>query len=224
MTVHIHTGPNELADATARFIAGLVAAASDEFTIGFAGGSTPETTYRVLRSLDVDWDRVVGWLSDERWVPPDHPESNGMMVARTLLDHVSAPLFRPEWSEDPVAAARIYDATIRGLHAADPPDLVLLGMGSDGHVASLFPGTGALSEREHWIVANRVPQLETFRITVTYPLLEAAGQVVVIVAGDSKSEALAAVAAGSSDMPAAPIWTAPNADWFMDTAAASLLP
>ncbi len=224
MTVHIHPGPDELAEAAAGAIARLVSATSDEVTIGFAGGSTPETTYRVLRSLEVDWDRVVAWLSDERWVPPDHPESNGMMVASTLLDHVSAPLLRPQWGDDPVAAARIYDAAIRGLHIDDSPDLVLLGMGADGHVASLFPGTDALSERENWIVANVVPQLEAVRITATYPLLEAARRVMVIVAGEAKAEAMAAAASGSSDVPAAVLWTAANVDWMIDDGAASLLP
>ena len=121
------------------------------------------------------WDRVDVWLADERWVPHDHEDSNGRMAAEALFDHVNADL-------PPTAAGRPgssrtsrplhYEAVLRSIHPVDhPPDLVLLGLGDDGHTASLFPGTDALKAERRWFVSNFVAALDTWRLTATIPFL-----------------------------------------------------
>jgi 6-phosphogluconolactonase len=186
--------PTAHAATAAGLVAAIIAGApGPRATVGLAGGSTPRATYREMRGLAIAWDRVDLWLSDERWVPPDHEESNGLMAAETLGPAVT--LHRPRWSELLTAAdaAAFYEAELRHLIPDGRADLVVLGMGTDGHTASLFPGTEALTETSRRFVANWVPQMETWRLTVTPIMITAARAVVVLVAGESKADALAEV-------------------------------
>jgi 6-phosphogluconolactonase len=203
MEVSVHPDPERLAQAAAAAIAETLAASDDRASLGLAGGSTPKATYVALRLQSVTWDRVDLWLTDERWVPWDHTDSNGRMALEVLADPVDAHLLRPRWSEhlEPADSAAFYEAELRHIHAARPPDVMLLGMGTDGHTASLFPGTDALAHPEggRWFVANHVPQLDTWRLTVTPSFLQAAPRVIVLVAGVDKAEVLAEAVEGPPD-------------------------
>ena len=193
MKVVVHNSADDVASAAARHIADLLTnRGNDRFTLGLAGGSTPAATYRALRDETIRWATVDAWLSDERWEAPSHERSNGNMAATALLDHVNAEFHRPLWSKHlgVSEAAMRYDTVVRSLHSTGRPDLVLLGIGDDGHTASLFPGTAALEEDKRWIVANHVPQQDEVRITATYPLLWAAHTLMFLVVGAGKAEAL----------------------------------
>ena len=199
-------------------------------TVSFAlaGGSTPAATYRELHDRDVEWERVVAWVGDERWVPPDHPDNNGAMARRALIDPVGARFLPVPWVASSAAtAAATYEVDLRAvLSEADGqvrPDVVMLGMGADGHTLSLFPGTAALRERERLYVANWVPHLSTWRLTATFPLLDAARRLLVVVTGEGKAEAVAAVLEDSeSELPMRRALDGGAAvTWIMDEAAAS---
>jgi len=231
----LHTKAGEVrvfADAPA-----VAAAAAEEwiqlaraprFRVALAGGSTPAACYRLLgnvRRTDVDWARVEIFFGDERCVPPDHADSNYGMARRTLLDLVPIPvtqLHRMRGEDEPHAAARAYEDVMRAALGTDPLDLVLLGMGADGHTASLFPGTAALDETEAWVVANRVPQMGVDRLTLTFPVLSAAKRVVVNVTGAEKAARLAEVLTGG-DLPINRVRPAGGCLWLIDEAAAVAL-
>lgn len=224
MELVIHETPEATAIAAAERVAALVSATEETFTLGFAGGSTPQAAYQAMRGRVAGWDRVEGWLSDERWVPHDHARSNGLMVAESLTNHVPARLHRPPWSDllEPADSAAHYEAKIRSIHPHRGPDLVMLGMGADGHTASLFPGTAALGEKERWYVANRVPGQPEERLTATYPLLWSAQVLMVLVVGEGKAEALRDSLARKT--PAGMIGDGDaRVEWHVDAAAASLL-
>jgi 6-phosphogluconolactonase len=181
----------------ARRIATACQCAQDErgvFAWALAGGSTPRATYRRLRDAPIDWQRVRVFWSDERAVPASSPDSNQRMAREALLDAVRLPPDRLHAmngaASDLDAAARDYEATMLRL-LGDPPrvDLALLGLGADAHTASLFPGTPALHETERWVMSNPVPRIGP-RITWTPPALRAARQILVLVTGDEKRNAL----------------------------------
>ncbi len=194
MDVEIFETPEQLASGAADFVAGVLAATDGRCDIGLAGGSTPQATYRQLLARDVEWDEVDFWLSDERWVPPDSDESNGHQAALGLVDDLpTANFLRPRFSEhlEPADSAAFYEASLRSVIRGRPA-LILLGLGTDGHTASLFPGTKGLSQAgDRWYIANHVPQLDTWRLSVTPHLLEIAERIAVIVSGSSKAEVLA---------------------------------
>lgn len=220
--------PTRLAEAAATAIADLINSIDrPRANIGLAGGSTPKDTYERLRRRDVDWNRVDLWLSDERWVSHDHADSNGRMAAETLVDHVPATFHRPRWSEylDAADAAAFYEADLRRLMPDGVPDLVLLGMGTDGHTASLFPGTDGLEEEARWFIANQVPQLDTWRLTVTAPMIQRARTVMVLTAGESKAEVLAEVLEGPDGRYPIQLLRHAKGDvvWMVDDAAVSQL-
>jgi 6-phosphogluconolactonase len=224
MELVVHETPEATAEAAATRVARVIGSAGDRVTLGLAGGSTPAATYAALRTQPVEWDRVDAWLSDERWVQPDHQRCNGRMAAETLMDHVDARFHRPVWSEliEPHDSAALYESTIRAIFGDDRPDLILLGMGDDGHTASLFPDTPALGETNRWFVAQHVPQQQETRITATYPLLWASELLLVLVVGESKAEALKESMAGRT--PAGRLGEGEGkVEWHVDTAAASLL-
>ncbi len=224
MDLLIHDSPEAVSEAASTRVAGLLTGTSGRFSLGLAGGSTPEATYRALRSAGGGWDRVDAWLADERWVAPDHERSNGHMAATVLFDHVDATLERPRWGEFimPEDSAAHYEARLRSIHGKRPPDLVLLGMGDDGHTASLFPGTVALQERTRWYVANHVPQLGEDRLTATLPLLWSARLLMVLVVGGGKAEALKA--SFEDDTPAGRLGQGDaEVEWYVDRDAATLL-
>lgn len=178
------------------------------FSVALSGGSTPVDMYALLAEEPyrsrVEWERVLLFWSDERCVPPDHPDSNYGAAAKALVEPLGLPesnVFRMQGERDPAAAARHYDLQVRGTIGGDPPsfDLIFLGMGDDGHTASLFPNTAALSETDRLVVHNWVPKLNANRITFTSTLINAAKQVIFLVTGEGKAEALKAVREGDYD-------------------------
>jgi len=217
---------------------GFVAAAREairhrgRFLVALSGGRTPHTAFHLLRAapyvLQVAWDKVEILWSDERAVPPDDPASNYGAARESLLAHL--PGLRPEAvhrmrgeAADLDQAARDYEDELRrvaGAAADEVPtlDLVWLGMGVDGHTASLCPGDDALMITDRLVVATWPPGYDTPRLTLTYPVLNAARQVTFLVTGADKAETLAAVR-GGADLPAARVRAA-GVSWLVDAAAA----
>jgi 6-phosphogluconolactonase len=179
---------------------------------------------------DVDWSRVLIVFGDERCVPPDHPESNYRMAKEALLDHVPIPLdniYRIEGELPPVEAAARYDLLLRRVLGPAPTlDLCLLGMGADGHTASLFPGSSALGERRALCVATHAPSLGVDRITLTWPVLSSARAVVISTPGAEKAPALATALVGPPGSVPIQLVQAPpeRVTWLVDEPAASRLP
>jgi 6-phosphogluconolactonase len=235
VSVRLHESPEELAEAAARAFVQAAAKAIDErgrFAVALAGGSTPEATYGVLardHAGDVDWPNVHVFFGDERTVPPDHEDSNYRMARESLLDLVpvgSVHRMRGELPPDEAAAA--YEEELKEFFGETPPvlDLVMLGIGSDGHTASLFPETPALGVTDRLVVANPVPKLDTTRLTLTAPVLSAARAVNFLVAGEGKAEALRQILEGDADprrYPAKLVRPPGGPTWFVDRAAARSL-
>lgn len=212
------------------------------FTIALSGGSTPRALYQLLSGRPyrgrVDWSRIEFFWGDERNVSPDDEQSNFRMVSEAMLEKLAVPesqIHRMEAErEDLDAAAREYQETIARVlevSADGPPpalDLVLLGLGPDGHTASLFPETQALEEATRWVVPNEVPQLKTRRMTLTVPMINAARSVIFLVTGKKKAGRLAEVLYGPSQPHQLPSQLiAPVGGeliWLVDEAAASNLP
>ena len=184
------------------------------FTVALSGGSTPKRLYELLAEpalrSQVAWDRVELFWGDERCLPPDDAESNYHMARQAMMSRLPIPPGRIHRIEaerpDRDAAAQDYQAVIAGVfgHDADGPppafDLILLGMGPDGHTASLFPHNPALEETARWVVAvHDVPKAPPDRMTLTYPVLNAAHEVLFLVAGADKAERLAEVLEGPPD-------------------------
>jgi len=180
------------------------------FLVALSGGSTPRALHQALvahyRDL-IPWERVQVFWSDERCVPPDDPESNFRMARETLLEQVPLPAANihrmPGERTDYAAAAADYEAEMRHVFGLPPDvllrfDLILLGMGPDGHTASLFPGTTALYETSRLVAANWAPKAPIRRLTFTYPLINNARQIMFLVAGAEKAEALRDVLSGQT--------------------------
>lgn len=199
------------------------------FRVALSGGSTPKAVYPLLtaepRVSKVDWSRVEFFWGDDRSVPPDDPESNFGVTQRLLLSRLpgvrSERVHRmPADAEDRDGAARAYEAELRAVFKpADGElpafDLIWLGMGPDGHTASLFPGSEALGVTDRWVVPNWAPDLATWRMTFTFPLIDAARQVLFVVCGADKAAALAEVRGGGSHLPAARVHAERTA-WLID--------
>lgn len=224
----IYPTPEDVAEAVADKVVATVAG-SARTTVGLAGGSTPSAAYRRLAERPVDWSRTTLWLGDERWVPHDHPEANSGMARQTLGERAATQLLAPDFDlGDAARAAAAYEAELRAAFAAADeqgrPGLVLLGMGDDGHTASLFPGTDALEVTDRSYVANWVGDKGTWRLTATLPLLWAAREVVFIVTGEAKAAMLARIIEGHEPFPAQRVAAGnTNTSWFLDEAAASQL-
>lgn len=206
------------------------------FRVALAGGSTPRPLYaRLTRSpyrASIRWDRVRFFWGDERCVPPDSDRSNYRMARETLLEPLGiAPrqVFRMKGEQEPARAARDYEKILRNEFRGRPArlDLVLLGLGSDGHLASLFPGTAALAEGRRLVAANSVPKFSEWRLTLTYRAINAARRIVFLVSGAEKAAPLARILEkrhGWQDLPASHV--APRRGtlvWLADSAAASKL-
>jgi 6-phosphogluconolactonase len=206
----------EMALASARLFATRVeqaAAARGVARIAISGGSTPQATFKLLADpaqpflATVPWDKLQLFWVDERCVPPEHPESNYGVCRELLLSKAPIPesnVFRMQGELDPEEAASRYESTLRNimkLEGAESPafDLVVLGMGPDGHTASLFPETEALHELGRLVVANHVPQKDTWRITLTWPVINQAAEVGFEVEGREKTDILAEVLTGPRD-------------------------
>lgn len=203
-------------------------AARGVFRIALSGGSTPKALYERLAASGqrADFSRWRVFFGDERCVGPEHPESNFGMARDTWLSKTAVGAvyrIRGE-SRDPAEAAREYEKDLEREFTPNAPifDVVLLGMGADGHTASLFPGSSALREREKLVVVGRGPTPDSKRITFTAPLINAARCVMFLIAGEDKSQALRAVMQGRDNLPAGLI-TPVNGKlfWLVDRAAAA---
>lgn len=235
MSLRVFDTPEELAEAAARDFAQRAEAAIRErgrFAVALAGGSTPRATYEVLAreyADRVEWGRVHAFFGDERAVPPDHEDSNYRMAREALLGRVPVGgVHRMRGELPPEEAAAAYERELREFFGEGLPsfDLVLLGIGEDGHTASLFPETSALEVTDRLAVANPVLKLETTRITLTAPVLNAARAVDFLVAGEGKARALREILEGDADpraYPARLVRPQGGAAWFVDRAAAALL-
>ncbi len=197
--ISVFEDPGALASGAAELIAGFIKehASKRPITVAMAGGSTPKAAYRHLAGMDVPWDRVCAWVGDERYLPADHPDSNTGMISRLLLGGTDARFLKIPWAEGRSAeqAATLYEAQLLSAMATgedDPrPDLVLAGMGDDGHTLSLFPDSPTLQITDRWYVADRVDAKHPWRLTATLPLVHRARQIYVLVSGVEKAAALA---------------------------------
>jgi 6-phosphogluconolactonase len=231
--------------AAAQFFAGIVAAAVEArgmARVAISGGNTPKGMFALLADpkqpyfAQVAWERLHLFWVDERCVPPTDAESNYRMTKEAMLDHVPLPaeqVYRMEGELDPEEAALRYEATLRKAFRLDglaPPvfDLVLLGMGDDGHTASLFPHTRALDEVRHLVVANHVPQKDVWRVTLTWPVIDHAREVAFLIEGAGKAQVLHDVLLGEYDPETRPSQLIrPASGWLtmlLDAAAAAMLP
>ncbi len=226
----------DLDRAAAEMVADAVAATDGRFSMALSGGSTPRGLYQLLASDAyrdrIDWAKVMVFFADERCVSPDDPESNYGMVREALLSRVSIPAGNVHRMSGEACsapnAAQEYEWQLTAAcpfgEACEVPelDLILLGIGDDGHTASLFPDTEALGVMDRWVAANPVPQLSTARLTLTYPVLAAARRLVFLVAGASKSDIVRRVLADDPALPAArALRLNPNATLLLDSEAAS---
>jgi 6-phosphogluconolactonase len=223
-------------------MAGEAVAGRGRARIAISGGSTPKATFQLLADPNQPWRYRMPWENldlywvDERTVPPEDADSNYHMTREALLD--TAPLrpeqiHRMEGELDPEVAAARYEAELRNsfrLEGAEIPrfDLIALGMGPDGHTASLFPHTQAIHEMTRLVTANHVPQQNTWRITLTWPVINHASSVFFLIAGADKAEILKEVLIGPRDpdrLPSQLIWPCSGIlTLILDKAAAALLP
>ncbi|MDQ0469191.1 6-phosphogluconolactonase [Labrys wisconsinensis] len=228
------TDADDLADRAADWLVDAIAATPGRAAICLSGGSTPKRLYQRLARdpwrARLPWPRLHWFFGDERVVPADDPRSNQHMAREALLDQAPVPPDQvhavPVAGLDPEAAAAAYQAALEhyyGGPALDPQrplfDVMLLGIGPDGHTASLFPGSPALRETRRWAVAGP-PGLEPFvpRVTLTFPALAASRATAFLVSGADKRAILPRVLAGE-DLPAARAATVPGVRWFADKAA-----
>jgi len=205
------------------------------FSVALSGGNTPRSVYSLLASehKQLPWDRIHIFFGDERHVPPDHPDSNFRMASESLLSKVPIPeqnIHRIHAELEAEAAATEYDQQLRDffhLVNNDWPrfDLIFLGIGEDGHTASLFPGSKALSEESSRVAANWVEKFKTFRITLTFPVLNHAAEVVFLVSSASKAQILSEILQpGSQKYPAQSVHPENGRLlWLVDEEAGSLL-
>lgn len=223
-----------LVQAAADFILEQAAESRGRFAVALSGGDTPEPVYRRLArgagAGRFPWDRAHWFWGDERFVPPTHPDSNFRMAREAMLAHVPAPASHihavPTTDTTAGEAAARYERTLMdfyGAQALEPGrplfDVNLMGIGADGHTASLFPGQPALEENERWVVSVPHGAPEP-RVTLTYPALASSRVVLVLVAGHAKREALARALAGDAGVPAGRLRAAGEHWWYADRAAA----
>lgn len=212
-TFEVLPDPAAVARVAAETVRSLLAAGAR--TLVLAGGTTPGACHRELAGMDVAWGRVTILFGDERCVRPDDPESNYRMARQTLLDHVHpATVHRMAGELGPEEAAGAYDAIVGGLQ---PLDVVLLGVGEDGHTASLFPGHRALQAGGWAVPVRGAPKPPPERVSLTLPALRGARTVLVLATGAGKAEAVAMARAGT-----VPSGMIEQARWLLDPAAAGV--
>jgi 6-phosphogluconolactonase len=230
--------PEQLAHAAAAKFVEYAKNTEERFCVSLAGGNTPRRVYELLTTepyrAQISWAKVHLFFGDERAVPPDHPDSNYAMVAEALISRVVIPaanVHRIPAEHGAKESARAYEEHLREFFAGQSwPrfDLVLLGMGEDGHTASLFPKSDALEEMSCWVVATRNVQTDADRITLTLPALNEARHVMFLVVGKKKAQRLKEVLrpkSGVDLLPAQAIKpTNGTLEWLVDANAASLLP
>jgi 6-phosphogluconolactonase len=203
------------------------------FSIALSGGSTPKALFELLASeayiKKLDWPNWEIYFGDERCVPPTHPDSNFRMASEAMLDHVPIKpehIHRMKGEIDPQQAAKEYGQLLKEKFGEGGLDLILLGMGDDGHTASLFPGTVALDETHHRCVANFAPKQNAWRITMTAPFINRAHEVMILVSGLSKAKRVAQVLEGPRDPKLLPIQLIEPSNgeliWLLDADAAGM--
>jgi 6-phosphogluconolactonase len=214
-------------------VAGHAVAERGAFSIALSGGNTPRTLYQLLaaepRRSKIDWPMWNIYFGDERCVPPDHPDSNYRMAREAMFDPAAVPIdniFRMRGEIDPHEAAREYGEMLRDRFDDLAPDMILLGMGDDGHTASLFPHTEALKEQKHRCMAN-FAESKGWRLTMTAPFINRAANVMVMVDGAAKAKRISEVLEGPRDPDRMPIQlinpTHGIFTWLMDAAAAGMV-
>jgi 6-phosphogluconolactonase len=231
--IEVLADPPALARHVAEWMTATALAAQGGLRVALSGGSTPKALYSLLASAEFrdsfPWRRVSWFWGDERFVPYDHPDSNYRMAREAMLAKVPVPpenIFPIPTDGEPEDAARRYERILQEAYSAptlDPSrplfDIMLLGLGPDGHTASLLPGDKVLEERERWVaaVAHGRPEI---RITMTYPVIESSRHVAFLVEGSAKAAVLGAIRAGGSRVPAARVRPVGELIWFADRAAA----
>lgn len=234
--LQVYPDPAALSRAAAtRFVdtAQAAIALNRRFSVALSGGETPRAMYRLLATPEfgerVDWKHVHLFWSDERCVPPDHPESNYAMAWESFIDHVPISMdnvHRILGEHDPIVAADTYEQDLKDHFKSATPrfDLVLLGLGEDGHTASLFPGTTATQETKRLTAAVQHPRTNQWRVTLTLPAINAAANVMFLVSGSSKASALRVARSGimaPEEFPASGVKPADGALlWLCDQTAA----
>ena len=230
--VEVSRGPEALAHRAAKWITDLAADSRDRFAVCLSGGSTPRRLYELLGESPyreaLPWERIHWFWGDERFVPWDHPDSNYRMVRDALLAQAPAPpqnIHGVTTTGTPAEAARAYEEVLKSYYGSETLvsdrllfDIQILGLGPDGHTASLFPGTKTLDERHRWVVEVIGARSEP-RITLTYPTLESSKHTAFLVAGAEKREMLTRAVGGDETVPAARIRPAGELIWFADEAA-----
>ncbi len=229
--------PEQMSIAAANFLmetAVKVIEKKGRFVISLAGGSTPKKMYQLLGKAPfkdaVAWNKFYVLFGDERCVPETSPDSNSRMAKEAWLNKVSIPadqIFLINGTLPPAEAAQRYENDLKSLFANEEPviDLCFLGLGDDGHTASLFPRTEALQENEKWVTAVHVEKMDSWRISLTAPFLKRSDQIAFLVSGEKKANILPKVINGAyrpTEYPAQLILKGqPNVHWFLDEAAAS---
>jgi 6-phosphogluconolactonase len=229
-TAVVYDSPEDLAQAAATWLVRYAATSTGPFSVCLAGGSTPRRMYELIAGASLSnlfpWERAHWFWGDERWVPHNHARSNYHMATEAMLKHAPVPPdhihpipFREDRSPDWAAAE--YDGALRAFAASRPGaplfDVVLLGLGEDGHLASLFPGSPALTRRDVLACSAIGPDNEP-RVTLTYPAIEDNADVAFLVSGSSKQNALRAVWNGE-DLPAAALKPKGTVRWLVDASA-----
>lgn len=209
-------------EAATRIAGGLDASvvARGWASIALAGGATPRPVYQRLAAMTLPWNKIDVFFGDERAVPPEHRDSNYHMVAESLLDPAGVPMARrhrmPADAADPVSAAALYAELL-----PERLDLLVLGVGRDGHTASLFPGSRAVQETRHRVVPSESPVPPTQRMTITPPVIAAARARLVLARGPDKAAAVARALQGKDDPEQCPAQLARAGVWLLDTDAAA---
>jgi len=226
-SIEVVKDADALAARAAQIIAGRVATATAPYRVVLSGGSTPRAAYQLLAQQDVNWGCAELFFSDERFVPPDHKDSNYRMVRDTLLTGGKVnprKLLAIPTDQTPQNAADRYDEMLRQQYGSSILEegvplfhLTLLGLGDDGHTASLLPGQPVLKERERWAAAVPEGRGEP-RITLTYPALESSALIIFLVSGTAKRDALAQARGGG--LPAGALKPQGEVLWLVDAAAA----
>lgn len=225
--IDVSPDASALATRLAEWLVARIDATRGPFSLNLSGGSTPKRVYELLATENyrrkIDWERIHIFFGDERCVPMDHPDSNYRMAREALISKVAMPEenVHPVRTEDgtPADAAAAYDVTLKSYYGKSTLDIArplfgvtLLGLGEDGHTASLFPGTAALDEREKWVVSVVGAKPEP-RISMTFPALDSSAAVVFLVAGAPKREILARILAGDASLPASQV--KPQGDFYV---------
>ena len=232
MSLHTYKDPHEVSAALARWITEDIQTAlktQDRFTFTLTGGNSPKEMYRILSKAEVDWKRIHIFWGDERAVPFTDDRNNAKMTYANLIDHIRIPAENVHVMQTdlgPEPAAQAYETLLRTFFGEEGPtfDLVLSGMGEDGHTLSLFPGQPVIHEKKAWVKAYFLEAQDMYRITMTAPLVNRAKRIAFLAFGDNKAHALHEVLQGRRNVDLYPSQIIrSDAHWFVDQAAAKEL-